>query len=114
MGLESFARTLYCPEDALRLRQGKLRNQESHRDFVLDDNDVIDAAEILILLNDANNLCSKADLVERAMSYGWAPVNVQAQSTLSASTKVNHPVRSFWRDLLTGSAKLLLKMAPKD
>lgn len=79
MGLESFVRSLYVPEDALRLRQGKPRGRKL-RNYTLKESDVLEAAEILIAINDAYNLFSQADVVERAMLYDWMPSLEQSQS----------------------------------
>jgi hypothetical protein len=117
MGIENFIETLYLPEDALDLCQGKLRNRKALEYSLLDDKDVLDAAEILILLNDANNLCSKADVMERAMSYGWEPVNIHSWDTLPVAQTPKQPDRSarhLWRNILTETAKFLLRMIPKE
>ena len=79
MGLESFVRLLYVPEDALRLRQGKLRVQNFAK-YTLKESDVLEAAEILIAINDAYSFSSQAEVVERAMSYDWMPRIDQPQS----------------------------------
>jgi hypothetical protein len=113
MGLEGFAHTLYCPEEALKLRQGKLRGHKALEEFIFDEKNVSDAAEILILLDDAHNFYSQADIVERAMSYGWTPVNVPVQKSLLGVTE-NRPVRNFWQSLLIGTAKFLLRIASED
>ncbi|PSB65370.1 hypothetical protein C7B79_05745 [Chroococcidiopsis cubana CCALA 043] len=79
MGLDSFVRLLYVPEDALRLRQGKLRVQKLEK-YTLRESDVLEAAEIPIAINDAYNFFSQADVVERATSYGWMPELEESQS----------------------------------
>lgn len=116
MGIENFIETLHVPEDALKLCDGKPRSQKVVKYYILNNQDVLDAAEILILLNDANNLCSKADVIERAMSYGWEPVNIHAWETQTVEKKpkaINRSMRYFWKSILIKTAKLLLTMIPK-
>jgi hypothetical protein len=96
MGLESFVRLLYVPEDALRLRRGKLRVQKLGK-YKLKESDVLEAAEILIAINDAYNLFSQADIIERALSYDWMPRVEESlngcEIELSAESKNNLAAR---------------------
>jgi tetratricopeptide (TPR) repeat protein len=72
MGLEFFVGLLSIPEDALRLRQGKIRIQKLG-EYTLKESDLIEAAKILITNNDVHNFSSQSDVIERAISYGWMP-----------------------------------------
>ncbi len=65
---------LYCQEDALELCQGVIRHKNIHYEMINDKN-VLDAAEVLLSLGDANNLLSKAALLGRALDYGWTPIS---------------------------------------
>jgi hypothetical protein len=117
MGIENFIKTLYLPEDALKLCQGKLRDRKALEHPLLNNKDVLDAAEILILLNDANNLCSKADVIERAMSYGREPVNIYSWDTLPVAQtpkQLDRSVRHLWRNILTETAKFLLRIISRE
>lgn len=105
MGLESFVRVLYTPEDALSLRQGTLRSSKL-KNYRLQEFDVLEAAEILIALDDARYFHSQADVITRAMSYDWLPQLVDetesfADKELALRVKgtpiVNPLIRSFRR-----------------
>ncbi|HEY9881726.1 MAG TPA: hypothetical protein V6D29_24960 [Leptolyngbyaceae cyanobacterium] len=122
MGIKTFAHTLYAPEDALDLRQGKLRSYNAFGEAILHKRNVLAAAEVLIILNDANNLCSRADVIERALSYGWEPFHVARQCPLLVPSNSKHrPIskqigrlgRDFWRNLLRRAIKFLLKMVSR-
>ncbi|BAU09817.1 hypothetical protein LEP3755_02920 [Leptolyngbya sp. NIES-3755] len=124
MGLESFVRVLYTPEDALTLRQGIFRSRKIGR-YTLQESDVVEAAEILIALNDANNFHSQADVIERAMAYDWTPkpidfdeIDLPIQSRLVPRKKgtaisnsfVRKAKRSIVYPLISGIKRFLFKI----
>lgn len=114
MGIENFVETLYSPEEALMLCEGKLRGQSEVKRSILSDINVIDAAEILIALDDADNLCSQSDVVERAISYGWSPVGTEAiekSVTVKAGDEGERTERDGWRSVVFKTAKFLLKVS---
>ena len=114
MGIENFVETLYLPEEALTLCEGKLRSRSVVGYSVLDDSSVLEAAEILIAINDADNLCSRSDVVERAMFYGWRPTGietVESASNVKVIYESRQPVPSGWRKMMFKTAKFLLKVS---
>jgi hypothetical protein len=75
MGINNY-QNLYEPQDALALCQGKFCLRRGNHDIYVTETNVLEAAEILIAINDAENLTSQAEVIERAMSYKWGPVEV--------------------------------------
>jgi hypothetical protein len=66
---------LLTPEDIFKLRQGKIRSINLPNNFQCNRDTLLQVAELLIILNDADNLTSQADAVERAISYGYLSSN---------------------------------------
>ena len=67
-------------EDSFKLCSGVIRDRRVTHEMMNNKN-ILDAAEVLLAVNDANYLTSKADILSRALDYGWTPSNVNPDDT---------------------------------
>lgn len=65
--------SLLEPEDALKLKQGVIREYRITPEMLSSENLLI-ASEILIAINEADNLDSQVALISRALNFGWTPL----------------------------------------
>ncbi|MDJ0601941.1 MAG: hypothetical protein QNJ37_24260 [Crocosphaera sp.] len=92
---ESFLPQLLEPLDGLKLRQGVLLDKRITPEMFSFEN-LINASEVLIEINESRNLSSQAELLSRALSFGWTPLEFEEKpfskekiSKFNNSSKVN-------------------------
>ncbi|EAZ88304.1 hypothetical protein [Crocosphaera chwakensis] len=73
---EKFLEQLIEPSDGLKLVRG-LRLDKRITSEMLSEDNVINASEVLIEINESDNLFSQTNLISRALDYGWTPLEYE-------------------------------------
>ncbi len=73
---KSFLAQLLEPSDGLKFREGVCLDPRITPEM-LSDNNIINASEILIDINESDNLSSQNELISRALNSGWFPLEYE-------------------------------------
>ncbi|MGK7939340.1 MAG: hypothetical protein AB4062_04130 [Crocosphaera sp.] len=83
---KSFLPQLIEPSDGLKLREGACLDPRITSEMLSEEN-IINASEILIDINESDNLSSQNELISRALSFGWTPLKYE-EKLLIEETKL--------------------------
>lgn len=73
---KSFLPQLIEPSDGLKLREGVCLDKIITPEMFSKEN-IVNASEVLIEINESDNLSSQAELISRALSFGWTPLEYE-------------------------------------
>ncbi|MGK7953847.1 MAG: hypothetical protein AB4063_01055 [Crocosphaera sp.] len=113
---KSFLPQLIEPSDGLKLREGVCLDKRITPEMFSEDN-IVNASEVLIDIHESDNLYSQAELISRALSFGWIPLEyeekvfikkIKLKTYKSSETKIKYKIIIIGVSQLIGLGYLFL------